>query len=233
MIEISQAILDLPTRPGIPRPTDLLLEGLALLTTDGHAAATPMLRRAARALAEIPVEDVLRWGWMATAASNAIWDNDGAHAISARQVELVRGAGALAQLPLHLSALGLARAWTGDLAGAEASMAEADTVAAAIGSATVPWTGLRLRALEGREAEATAAIASALHQAAEGAHGSALYAHWAAAVLYNGLAQYEKAAAAAARQASLGAFEYWVSVWVLPQLVEATDEGRCEREQCA
>ena len=221
MIEISQAILDLPTRPGIPRPLDLLLKGLALLTTDGHAAATPVLRRAARALAEIPVEDVLRWGWMAMAASNAIWDNDGAHAISARQVELVRGAGALAQLPLHLSALGLARAWTGDLAGAAASMAEADTVAAAIGSATVPWTGLRLRALEGREAEAAAAIASALHQAAEGAQGLALYAHWAAAVLYNGLAQYEKAAAAA-RQASLGAFEYWVSVWVLPELVEAT-----------
>ena len=63
---------------------------------------------------------------MATAASNAIWDNDGAYAISARQVELVRGAGALAQLPLHLSALGLARAWTGDLDGAASDMAEAD-----------------------------------------------------------------------------------------------------------
>ena len=221
LIEISQAVLGLPRRPGTSRPLDLLLKGLALLTTDGHAAATPVLVRAARALAGIPVEDVLRWGWMAMAASNATWDNDGAHAISARQVELVRGAGALAQLPLHLSALGLARAWTGDLAGAAANMAEADTVAAAIGSATVPWIGLRLRALEGREAEAAAAIASALHQAAEGAHGLALYAHWAAAVLYNGLAQYEKAAAAA-RQASLGAFEYWVSAWVLPELVEAT-----------
>ena len=220
LVEISQAILDLPTRPGI-RPLDLLLEGLALLTTDGRAAATPALQRAAKALADIPVEDVLRWGWMATAASNAVWDNDGAYMISVRQVQLVREAGALAQLPLYLSALGLARAWTGDLAGAASDMAEADSVAAATGSATVPWTGLRLRALQGKEAEATAAIASALHQAAEGAHGLALYAHWAAAVLYNGLAQYEKAAAAA-RQASSNDFEYWVSVWVLPELVEAT-----------
>src|SRR6202042_614328 len=96
LIEISQAVLGLPRRPGTSRPLDLLLKGLALLTTDGHAAATPVLVRAARALAGIPVEDVLRWGWMAMAASNATWDNDGAHAISVRHVELVRGTGALA-----------------------------------------------------------------------------------------------------------------------------------------
>jgi DNA-binding NarL/FixJ family response regulator len=221
LIEISQAILGLPRRPGTPHPLDVLLEGLARLTTGGHAAATPVLQRAARELAEIPVEDVLRWGWMATAASNAVWDNDGAYAISARQVQLVRSAGAFAQLPLYLSALGLAVAWTGDLAGAASNMAEADIVAAATGSATLPWTALRLRALQGREAEATAAIASAIEQAAEGANNLARYAHWAAAVLYNGLAQYEKAAAAA-RQASSDGFEYWVSVWVLPELVEAT-----------
>jgi DNA-binding CsgD family transcriptional regulator len=220
LLEISRAILDLPRRPGAPRPLDLLLAGLALLTTDGRAAATPTLQRAAKVLPDIPVEDVLRWGWMATAASNAVWDNDGAYAISARQVQLVRDAGAPAQLPLHLSALGMARAWTGDLAGAAANMAEADSVVAAIGSVSVPWTALRLRALQGREAEATAAIASAIEQAAAGAYGLAIYAHWAAAVLYNGLARYEEAAASA-RQANSNIFEYWVSVWVLPELVEA------------
>ena len=162
----------------------------------------------------------MRWGWMATAASNAVWDNDGAHAISARQVQLVRDAGAPAQLPLHLSALGLARAWTGDLTGAASNMAEADSVVAAIGSVSVPWTALRLRALQGREAEAAAAIASAIEQAAAGAHTLAIYAHWAAAVLYNGLARYEEAAASA-RQATSDRLEYWVSVWVLPELVEA------------
>ena len=57
---------------------------------------------------------------MATAASNAVWDNDGALAIAACQVQLVRDAGALAELPLHLSALGTASAWTGDFAGAAA-----------------------------------------------------------------------------------------------------------------
>jgi DNA-binding CsgD family transcriptional regulator len=219
-LEIRRAVQALPRRPGAPHPVDLLLDGLAQLSTDGHAAATPTLQRAANALVDITVEDVLRWGWMATAASNAVWDNDGAHAISARQVQLVRDAGALAELPLHLSALGLARAWIGDLAGAGALMAEADSVSAATGSPAGPWVALRLRALQGREAEASAAIGSAMQQAAAGGQVFATYAHWAAAVLYNGLARYQEAASAA-QHATSNTFEYWVSVWALPELVEA------------
>jgi ATP/maltotriose-dependent transcriptional regulator MalT len=219
-LEIRRAVQALPRRPGAPQPVDLLLDGLVQLSTDGHAAATPTLQRAAKALADISVEDVLRWGWMAPAASNAVWDNDGAHAISVRQVQLVRDAGALAELPLHLSALGLASLWIGDFAGAGALMAEADSVSAVTGSPAGPWVALRLRALQGREAEASAAIASAVEQAAAGGQVFATYAHWAAAVLYNGLARYEEAASAA-RQATSNTFEYWVSVWALPELVEA------------
>ena len=219
-LEIRRAVQALPRRPGAPQPVDLLLDGLVQLSTDGHAAATPTLQRAAKALADISVEDVLRWGWMAPAASNAVWDNDGAHAISVRQVQLVRDVGALAELPLHLSALGLASLWIGDFAGAGALMAEADSVSAATGSPAGPWVALRLRALQGREAEASAAIASAVEQAAAGGQVFATYAHWAAAVLYNGLARYEEAASAA-RQATSNTFEYWVSVWALPELVEA------------
>jgi DNA-binding CsgD family transcriptional regulator len=220
LLEICRAVRALPPRLDAPRPLDLLLDGLALLTTDGHAAATPVLQRAATALADIPVEDVLRWGWMAAAASNAVWDNDGAHAISARQVQLIRDAGALAELPLHLSALGLASAWMGDFAGAASNIAEADSVAAATGSRFAPYTLLRLRALQGREADASAAIEHTL----AGGPGVAVYAQWAAAVLYNGLARYQEATAAA-RQATSNTFEYWVSVWALPELVEAAMHG--------
>jgi tetratricopeptide (TPR) repeat protein len=167
-----------------------------------------------------PLEDVLRWGWVAMAASNAVWDNDGARAISARQVQLVREAGALAGLPLHLSALGIANAWIGDFAGAASNIAEADSVAAATGSRFFPWALLRLRALQGREAEASAAITSAIDQAAGGSLGAAIWAHWAAAVLYNGLARYEEAMASA-RQSTSNTFELWVSIWALPELVES------------
>ena len=40
----------------------------------GPTAGTPRLQQAAKALLEISVEDVLRWGW--TAASDAVWDNE-------------------------------------------------------------------------------------------------------------------------------------------------------------
>ena len=219
--EICRAIQALPPRPGGPRPLDLLMDGLAQLATDGHAAATPTLRRAATALLDISLEDVLRWGSLAMAASNAVWDNDGARAISARQVQLVRDVGALAELPLHLSALGLANAWTGDFAGAASNIAEADSVAAATGTRLFPWVLLRLRALQGREAEASATITRAIEHAAGGAHGAAIWAYWAAAVLYNGLARYEEAMAWARRSTSTTVEQVGVSVWALPELVEA------------
>jgi hypothetical protein len=136
---------------------------------------------------------------MATAASDAVWDDEGMLAITARQLTLVSDAGALAQLPIHLSALALARAWIGDLAGADALIAEIDSVVAATGSRSVPGAALRLAALEGREAESAALIATVIKRDAVGT--MAIYAQWAAAVLYNGLARY-KDAVASARQAT-------------------------------
>ena len=173
LLEICRAVRALPGTPGDPRALDLLLDGLALLILEGHAIATPTLQGAARALADIPVEDVVRWGWMATAASACVWDVEGFHAISARQVQLVRDAGALAHLPFGLNQLGLACAWMGDFAGAESCVAEFDSVATATGSPIAPYALLRLRALQGREAETTAAIETAHELAAAGGQGIA------------------------------------------------------------
>ncbi len=221
LLEICRAVQALPPPPGDPRPLDLLLDGLALLTIDGPAAASPTLQRAAAALAEIPVEDVLRWGWMATTASALLWDFEGMHALSVRQVQLVRDAGALAQLPLYLSQLGIARPWMGDFTGTASIIAETDGVAAATGSPIAPYTLLRLLALQGREAEASAPIANTIELAAAGGQGMAsAWAHWAAAVLYNGLARYEEAASAA-RQATSFSMNPWMSMWAMPELVEA------------
>jgi DNA-binding CsgD family transcriptional regulator len=224
-LEICRAVQALPPPPGAPRPLNLLLDGLALLTSDGHATATPTLQRAVKALVDIPVEDVLRWGWAATGASDAVWDDEGTRTIAARQVQLVRDAGALAELPIHLAALGLAKVWIGDFAGAASLVAESDSVAAATGSPIAPYTLLRLRALQGREAEASAPIASAIERAVAGGQEiAAAWANWSAAVLYNGLARYEEAASAA-WQATSTAFEPWASMWALPELVEAAARG--------
>ena len=221
LAEICRRAQALPPPAGPPRPLDVFLDGLALLITDGRAAAAPALRRAAAALADIPVEDVLRWGSVAAGASALVWDFEGMLAMSARQVQLARDAGAIALLPLYLSQLGIALPWMGDFAGAASLVAETDSVAAATGSRIAPLTLLRLRALQGREAEASAAIASAIEQAAAGGQGLAVaWAHWAAAVLYNGLARYEEAASAA-RRATSDTLNPWMSMWALPELVEA------------
>ncbi len=213
LIEISRAIRALPPPPGTPGPLDLLLHGLSLLTIDGHAAATPTLRRAATALADIPVEDVLRWGWASASAPTAAWDDEGLGEISARQVKLVREAGQLSQLPIHLATLAHTRAWFGDFPGAASLIEEVDNVTAATGSHIAPYAVLELRALQGRESEASTPIASAVEQGFP-------HAHLAAAVLCNGLARYEEAASAA-RQAAEASFEPWAYVWALPELVEA------------
>jgi DNA-binding CsgD family transcriptional regulator len=222
LMEICRAVQALPPPPGAPSPLDLLVDGLALVITDGHVAATATLQRAANALVDIPVEDVLRWGWIAAAAFIYLWDVEGLHTTSARQVQLVRDAGALALLPLSLSQLGIASPWMGDFAGAASLIAETDSVAAATSSPIAPYTLLSLRALQGREAEASAAIASAVEQAAAGGQGAAAaWAHWAAAILYNGLARYEEAASAARHATSGSHVLPSPSMWALPELVEA------------
>ena len=220
-LEICHAARALPPRAGASRALDLLLDGLAGLTTDGLAAAAPILQRAANAVTDIPVEDVLQWGWMATDASGLVWDVEGMQALAARHVQLVRDAGALAHLSLHLCQLGVATAWTGDFASAASLVAQTERVAAANGSHIAPYTALRLAALRGREAECSALIAVAIeHAAGGGQEMAAIHAHWAAAVLYNGLARYEEAASAA-RQAAADNGLSLPAMWTLPELVEA------------
>ena len=173
-------------------------------------------RRAALALADMPAEDVLRWGWMAVGTRAALWDCDGWYAVAARNVQVVRDAGELAALPAHLNYLGMATAWTGDFADAESIIAEIESVAAVTGSRLPPYASLRLRALQGREDEVSAAI-----ERFGGQGMTATRALWATAVLNNGLARYAQAVSAARPAVSEAALNHWVFVWMLPELVEA------------
>jgi len=226
LAEICRAVQVLPARPGEPRPCDLALDGFARLTLEGFAAATPALQRAVRAEAGMPADDVLRSGWMTVSASAAVWDHENWLADCERQAQIVRDAGALAALPVHLTSLAVATMWTGDFAGAASLAAEIQGVAAVTGSRFPPHALLRLRALQGREAEASAAIGDAIeHFGGQGM--TALRAHWAAAVLYNGLGRYQEAAEAA-QLATIRSVNHWVLTWVLPELVEAAARSEGE-----
>lgn len=79
-------------------------------------------------------------------------------------------------------------------------IAESDSVAAATGSQVPPFAMLRLRPLQGREAEVSLLIEATIQQAIAGGQGiAAMGAQWAAAVLYNGLARYDEACRRPAR----------------------------------
>ncbi len=221
--EVCRAASALPAPSDPPRPVDLLLDGLALLITDGRGAAAPTLRRVAQLFAgeDVSTEERLRWGWLATAASYAMWDVEGTRPVWAKQIQLVRDAGALEQLPLYLVALGLSTAWTGDFAGAAFLVAEVAEVTAATGASIPPLGAVLLLALRGREAEASQLIAAAVEQDGDPRRGVALTeAQWAAAVLYNGLGRYDQALASA-QQASWDPLDLYPSMWALPELVEA------------
>src|SRR5271155_536238 len=87
--------------PATARAADLLLHGLALLMTDGHAAGTPVLREALIGFRsdELSTEEGLRWLWLAGRAAAYIWDYDSWDVLTARQIWLSRELGALTVLP--------------------------------------------------------------------------------------------------------------------------------------
>jgi len=220
LLEVSRAARALPAPAGRPHPADLVLAGLAMVVTDGPAAAAPMLRDAISAFRDVgmTMAEELRWGWFAQAAASALWDDAAWRAMLTRQVQLARDAGALDQLPITLGALGTAVAWTGDFAAAAALVAEADAVCEATGSRAAPFTAMMLASLRG---EASRLIEATIAEASAGGQGIAVaYAHWTAAILVNGLGRYEEALAAAGA-ASEDTFTLYISMWALPELIEA------------
>jgi DNA-binding CsgD family transcriptional regulator len=219
--EVSRAARALPRPERPPRVADLLLDGLALLVTEGPAAAALVLRQAISTFADpdTPVTERLRWSWWAPVASLPLWDGEGWRLI-VPPLQLARNAGALDQLPMLLNVLAVATALRGDLAAAASLVAEADAAREATGARLVAYAAMVLAALRGSQAEASALIEATLEQAGAGGQGAAVtWTQWVAAVLYNGAGRYQEALTAA-RQAA-GHRLVHLSMWALPELVVA------------
>ena len=233
LLEVCRAARALPPLAESARTVDLVLDGLALIVTDGPAAAASALRRAVRAFADADItdEDAFRWGWQAQAAASILWDDDAWRTLLVRQVRLARDAGALDELPVMLGALGTAVAWSGDFDTASALVIEAETICDVTGARAAPFTAMMLAALRGRQAEAESLINLTITEAEAAGQGIAVaYAQWAAAILNNGLGRYEEALAAA-QLASEDTAALHISMWALPEMIEAA--ARTGRTQLA
>jgi DNA-binding CsgD family transcriptional regulator len=221
--EVATAARSAPRPPESPRASDLLLDGLALLITDGYASGTPVLQQALSAFGgeAVGTEERLRWSWLAGRAAGFIWDYDSWDVLTARQVQVARDAGALTVLPLTLSTRGGVHLFAGELAVAASLVEQVAAVADATDNRTVPYAALAVAAFRGREGDARQLIEATTKDFAARGEGMGLsLGRWATAVLGNGLARYEDAFVAA-EEALADPYELWFSPWATIELVEA------------
>jgi DNA-binding CsgD family transcriptional regulator len=207
-----------------PRASDLLLDGLALLITDGYAVGTPPLRIAVRAFRdeEISRSEGRRWLSLASRVAAFLWDDETSDVLSARFVQLARDAGALSVLPLALATRSATHLFAGEFAIASALLEEVGAINEMTGARVTPYVGLAHVAFHGRESEATQLIEAATREVlrrGEG-QGGLTFVHWVTAVLHNGLGRYQEALAAA-QQAAEGPYASWWRDWGLVELIEA------------
>ena len=211
-----------------PRAADLLLDGLALLITEGHAAGTPSLRNALSAFHrdEIGTEEGLRWRWLAGRAAGFIWDYERWDSLTLRQIRAARAAGALTHLPLAFSTRVGVHIFAGEMRAAASLVEQADALAEATDSRTVPAYGaLALAAFRGHEDEMQQLARTSTPDFIARGEGMGLtVSQWVTAVLYNGLARYDDAFAAAA-QATVDPHELWFSTFATVELIEAASRS--------
>jgi DNA-binding CsgD family transcriptional regulator len=221
-------------RPSEPlRPSDLLLDGFSLAFTDGRSDAAPVLEEAAAGFAgkHVSIEEVLRWGWLATAAAVMVWDHETCLAVATRGVQLAREAGALTVLAVSANVMAQAVAISGEFGRAALLVAEADSVTEATGALIAPYGALVLAGLQGRETHASGLIDATIEASTAGGQGTAVqYALWARSLLLNGLGRYQDAIVAA-QEASNDTPELFVSVWAALELLEAAT--RCDEADLA
>ena len=230
--EVAEAARVAPPSPRPLRPPDLLLDGLAVLITDGWPTGAPMLKRAVSAFgrADVSSQEELRWLWHACHAAVLVWDYGSWDMLSARHIKLVRDAGALIALPIALSTRAAVHLFAGEFAVAASLVAEVESVTEATGSSIAPYGALTLAALRGQEAESSGLIVAGRKDVERRGEGAGLsFVLWATAMLCNGLGRYEEALAAA-QQASEDSRVHWFTNWALAELIEAaTRSGEPQR----
>jgi len=233
LAEVSLAALACPAPPSGPRPRDLLLDGLATRVVKGYAAGAPILKETLSAFcreAVLPPEDA-GWLFLTFRIASDLWDEESHMALSVRELECAREAGALTVLPRILDTRSVSEAVAGELDRASATIDQMRSTIDATGIASHGDGFLLVAALRGRESEASHVIEHAAGHAAERGEGLELgTVDYARSVLYNGLGRYD-AALAAVREAPERPYEIGLSRRAVAELVEAA--ARCGEQGVA
>ncbi|MCY9783874.1 LuxR family transcriptional regulator [Nocardiopsis sp. EMB25] len=218
---VMERVLD-AVRSAPPGPGPDLLDALVLWDGEGHRAGVPALRRV------LTGDDA---GWtrapaLATMIAGELWDMDLHAAVVGWLVRTGRDTGSPIITRLGLSQMAVSAVLTGDFGRAMAAIAEEEAIADALGDVPQMYPRVRLAAMRGRRQEALDLFAEAGRR---GKGQLAASTPGPEAVLYNGLAEYPAALAAAGRAVAEGGL-YHASV-ALPELVEAA--VRCGEDAVA
>lgn len=184
---------------------DLLLDAVSTVLADGNDAGVPALAAALQPFAHEQLasrDATMRWLLSVPVAIESFihhrWDLRAWDVLSSRAVRLARDLGALSVLPPALIYHGGVAIHHGDFAAAARMIDEADAIAAATGQAPHRYATLVLAAWRGDEREAAAPLAEARSSASDHGEVSLLgVTGYVQGVLYNGLARYADALAAA------------------------------------
>ncbi|MFD3405190.1 ATP-binding protein [Kribbella sp. NPDC058693] len=220
--EVAAAVLAADYGPS-KRSCDLLLDGLALLTTEGYRVGAPPLAVALRAFRDeqLSEDDQLRWLWLACHTARALGDDEAWDELTARQVALARRAGAFSVLPVALSDRLSVELFSGRFAVAASLAAEADSVVEATGSHLMLRGPIALANWRGLDAEAMALTKARQDDVLRRGEGLWLVANdWGHAMRYNGLGRYDDALAAAQRAAE-DPYALGLPILFFSELIEA------------
>lgn len=183
-----------------PRPSDLLLDGLAVRYTDGYPAGAPMLKQALRAFGDpdLSGEEGLRLLWFTSSAAMDLCEDEMCDRFVSRFVQLTRESGALAMLPLALTVRVGMHVFAGELDAARSLLEELGAVAEATETQEVFYARGVLAAWEGVEGKADELIAGTIADSERRGEGVGLIAAgWMRAVLCNSLGRHDDALVAA------------------------------------
>ncbi|MFG1621909.1 AAA family ATPase [Kribbella sp. NPDC049227] len=215
---------------GIRLPTtadksDVMLRGIAVLYTDGYAAAAPGLLDTVRAFGtgELSMDESVRFAWLAACAATDLFDDLNWGVLTQRHLTAIRGIGALSVLPVALNSRIIYNLYSGDTAEAEALVAECDWVAEVTGgqNTMMPYGAVCLSAIRGDASRAEPRFRNLLDDVAARGEGVGLnMIGWFQAVMFNGLGRYEEALTAA-QLAAASPLELGPPKWALAELVEA------------
>ena len=185
-----------------PDATELLLHSVGVIYTEGFPHGTDVLSRALDVFVSAPVtgDENIRALEVAAAVARNHWADAGYDILTARVVALAREAGAFGVLPSALDRRAAYCVDAGDLADAAEAYDEAEAIRQATGMEPGRGGLGRLAALRDEESAAADYIERLRREPRIGdVANRAATLEYALALLYNGLARYPEALAAAQR----------------------------------